>query len=52
MATLTRGKFSSGITGCIKNLVLHSARPGAPPPQPLDLQHRAQAGANTRPCPS
>lgn len=52
VATLTRGKFSSGITGCIKNLVLHSARPGAPPPQPLDLQHRAQAGANTRACPS
>ncbi|XP_030109089.1 basement membrane-specific heparan sulfate proteoglycan core protein isoform X1 [Mus musculus] len=52
VATLTRGKFSSGITGCIKNLVLHTARPGAPPPQPLDLQHRAQAGANTRPCPS
>lgn len=52
MTALTGGRFSSGITGCIKNLVLHSARPGAPPPQPLDLQHRAQAGANTRPCPS
>ncbi|XP_068395211.1 basement membrane-specific heparan sulfate proteoglycan core protein isoform X3 [Eschrichtius robustus] len=52
VAALTGGRFSSGITGCIKNLVLHSARPGTPPPQPLDLQHRAQAGANTRPCPS
>nr|XP_058908989.1 basement membrane-specific heparan sulfate proteoglycan core protein isoform X11 [Kogia breviceps] len=52
VAVLTGGRFSSGITGCIKNLVLHSARPGTPPPQPLDLQHRAQAGANTRPCPS
>ncbi|XP_039074704.1 basement membrane-specific heparan sulfate proteoglycan core protein isoform X3 [Hyaena hyaena] len=52
VSTLTGGRFSTGITGCIKNLVLHSARPGAPPPQPLDLQHRAQAGANTRPCPS
>ncbi|KAM5247632.1 basement membrane-specific heparan sulfate proteoglycan core protein isoform 2-T2 [Ctenodactylus gundi] len=52
VAALTKGRFSSGITGCIKNLVLHSARPGTPPPQPLDLQHRAQAGANTRPCPS
>ncbi|XP_058409147.1 basement membrane-specific heparan sulfate proteoglycan core protein isoform X9 [Diceros bicornis minor] len=52
VAALTGGRFSSGITGCIKNLVLHSAQPGAPPPQPLDLQHRAQAGANTRPCPS
>ncbi|XP_047579738.1 basement membrane-specific heparan sulfate proteoglycan core protein isoform X13 [Lutra lutra] len=52
VTTLTGGRFSSGVTGCIKNLVLHSARPGAPPPQPLDLQHRAQAGASTRPCPS
>uniref|UniRef100_A0A8C5LBZ8 Basement membrane-specific heparan sulfate proteoglycan core protein n=1 Tax=Jaculus jaculus TaxID=51337 RepID=A0A8C5LBZ8_JACJA len=52
VAALTGGRFSSGITGCIKNLVLHSARHGAPPPQPLDLQHRAEAGANTRPCPS
>ncbi|XP_023578283.1 basement membrane-specific heparan sulfate proteoglycan core protein isoform X10 [Octodon degus] len=52
VATLTGGRFSSGITGCIRNLVLHSAGPGAPPPQPLDLQHYAQAGANTRPCPS
>ncbi|XP_069893790.1 basement membrane-specific heparan sulfate proteoglycan core protein isoform X4 [Dipodomys merriami] len=52
VAMLTSGRFSSGITGCIKNLVLHSARSGAPPPQPLDLQHLAQAGANTRPCPS
>ncbi|XP_039710565.1 basement membrane-specific heparan sulfate proteoglycan core protein isoform X6 [Pteropus medius] len=52
VAMLTGGRFSSGITGCLRNLVLHSARPGAPPPQPLDLQHSAQAGANTRPCPS
>ncbi|XP_036699513.1 basement membrane-specific heparan sulfate proteoglycan core protein isoform X6 [Balaenoptera musculus] len=52
VAALTGGRFSSGITGCIKNLVLHSARPGTPPPQPLDLQHRALAGANTHPCPS
>ncbi|XP_043301913.1 basement membrane-specific heparan sulfate proteoglycan core protein isoform X5 [Cervus canadensis] len=52
VAVLTGGRFSSGVTGCIKNLVLHSARPGGPPAQPVDLQHRAQAGANTRPCPS
>ncbi|XP_059546878.1 basement membrane-specific heparan sulfate proteoglycan core protein isoform X8 [Myotis daubentonii] len=52
VATLTGGRFSSGITGCLRNLVLHSAGPGAPPPQPLDLQHNAQRGANTRPCPS
>lgn len=52
VALLTGGRFSSGITGCLRNLVLYCARPGAPPPQPLDLQHGAQAGANTRPCPS
>ncbi|KAM8788626.1 basement membrane-specific heparan sulfate proteoglycan core protein isoform 1-T1 [Rhynchonycteris naso] len=52
VARLTGGRFSSGITGCLRNLVLHSSLPGAPPPQPLDLQHGAQAGANTRPCPS
>ncbi|XP_045441015.1 basement membrane-specific heparan sulfate proteoglycan core protein isoform X13 [Pipistrellus kuhlii] len=52
VATLTGGRFSSGITGCLRNLVLHSAGPGAPPPQPLDLQHSTQAGAGTRPCPS
>uniref|UniRef100_G1NWX9 Heparan sulfate proteoglycan 2 n=1 Tax=Myotis lucifugus TaxID=59463 RepID=G1NWX9_MYOLU len=52
VATLTGGRFSSGIMGCLRNLVLHSAGPGAPPPQPLDLQHNAQEGANTRPCPS
>uniref|UniRef100_A0A4X2M3Z2 Basement membrane-specific heparan sulfate proteoglycan core protein n=1 Tax=Vombatus ursinus TaxID=29139 RepID=A0A4X2M3Z2_VOMUR len=51
-ATLTGGRFDAGITGCIKNLVLHCASPGGPPPQPLDLQHHVQAGANTRPCPS
>ncbi|CAK6440721.1 unnamed protein product [Pipistrellus nathusii] len=52
VATLTGGRFSSGITGCLRNLVLHSAGPGAPPPQPLDLQHSTQEGAGTRPCPS
>ncbi|XP_036888871.1 basement membrane-specific heparan sulfate proteoglycan core protein isoform X7 [Sturnira hondurensis] len=52
VAKLTGGRFSSGVTGCLRNLVLHSAQPSGPPPQPLDLQHSAQAGANTRPCPS
>ncbi|XP_053776217.1 basement membrane-specific heparan sulfate proteoglycan core protein isoform X1 [Desmodus rotundus] len=52
VAMLTGGRFSSGVTGCLRNLVLHSAQPGGPPPQPLDLQHSAQVGANTRPCPS
>ncbi|KYO27917.1 basement membrane-specific heparan sulfate proteoglycan core protein [Alligator mississippiensis] len=50
--TLTAGKFTSGITGCIKNLVLMNERPGQQPPQPVDLQHHAEAGTNTRECPS
>ncbi|XP_075762396.1 basement membrane-specific heparan sulfate proteoglycan core protein isoform X5 [Pelodiscus sinensis] len=49
---LTAGKFLSGITGCIKNLVLSSERLGQLPPQPIDLQHHAEAGVNTRECPS
>ncbi|XP_019367559.1 PREDICTED: basement membrane-specific heparan sulfate proteoglycan core protein, partial [Gavialis gangeticus] len=50
--TLTMGKFTSGITGCIKNLVLMNERPGQQPPQPIDLQHHVEAGTNTRECPS
>uniref|UniRef100_A0A7M4G0T5 Basement membrane-specific heparan sulfate proteoglycan core protein n=1 Tax=Crocodylus porosus TaxID=8502 RepID=A0A7M4G0T5_CROPO len=50
--TLTTGKFTSGITGCIKNLVLMNERPGQQPPQPIDLQHHVEAGTNTRECPS
>ncbi|XP_043356001.1 basement membrane-specific heparan sulfate proteoglycan core protein isoform X3 [Dermochelys coriacea] len=49
---LTAGKFRSGITGCIKNLVLSSEQPGQPPRQPIDLQHHAEAGVNVQECPS
>uniref|UniRef100_W5M174 Heparan sulfate proteoglycan 2 n=1 Tax=Lepisosteus oculatus TaxID=7918 RepID=W5M174_LEPOC len=31
IATLTGGKFASGITGCLKNLVLMNAQPGEQP---------------------
>ncbi|XP_039364874.1 basement membrane-specific heparan sulfate proteoglycan core protein isoform X5 [Mauremys reevesii] len=48
---LTAGKFRSGITGCIKNLVL-SSEPGQPPRQPIDLQHHSEAGVNMQECPS
>ncbi|KAM9115672.1 basement membrane-specific heparan sulfate proteoglycan core protein isoform 4-T4 [Pangshura tecta] len=48
---LTAGKFRSGITGCIKNLVL-SGEPGQPPRQPIDLQHHSEAGVNVQECPS
>ncbi|XP_073426230.1 basement membrane-specific heparan sulfate proteoglycan core protein isoform X4 [Dendrobates tinctorius] len=44
----TGGKFSTGITGCIKNLVLLNAQPSH---QPIDLKHQAEAAHNTRECP-
>ncbi|CAJ0956029.1 unnamed protein product [Ranitomeya imitator] len=45
----TGGKFSTGITGCIKNLVLLNAQPPRQPPrQPIDLKHQAEAAHNTR----
>eukprot|EP00079_Xenopus_tropicalis_P037485 XP_017951256.1 PREDICTED: basement membrane-specific heparan sulfate proteoglycan core protein [Xenopus tropicalis] len=50
--TLTGGKFSSGINGCIKNLVILNARPSQQPHQPIDLKHHAEAGHNTKECPS
>ncbi|MEE6482445.1 hypothetical protein FKM82_013243 [Ascaphus truei] len=49
---LTGGKFLSGITGCIKNLVLLNARPSHQPHQPIDLKHHVEAGQNTKECPS
>uniref|UniRef100_A0A8C8S4Q0 Heparan sulfate proteoglycan 2 n=1 Tax=Pelusios castaneus TaxID=367368 RepID=A0A8C8S4Q0_9SAUR len=49
---LTAGKFLSGITGCIKNLVLSNGELGQPPRQPIDLQHYSEAGVNTQECPS
>ncbi|XP_069096158.1 basement membrane-specific heparan sulfate proteoglycan core protein isoform X2 [Pleurodeles waltl] len=52
MKTLTAGKYSSGITGCIKNVVLMNARPGPNPHQPIDLKHHVEAGQNTQECPS
>ncbi|XP_053546192.1 basement membrane-specific heparan sulfate proteoglycan core protein isoform X4 [Bombina bombina] len=50
--SLTGGKFTSGITGCIKNLVLLNARPSHQAQQPIDLKHHAEAGHNTKECPS
>ncbi|XP_075461950.1 basement membrane-specific heparan sulfate proteoglycan core protein isoform X3 [Ascaphus truei] len=49
---LTGGMFLSGITGCIKNLVLLNARPSHQPHQPIDLKHHVEAGQNTKECPS
>ncbi|XP_067423107.1 basement membrane-specific heparan sulfate proteoglycan core protein isoform X3 [Emydura macquarii macquarii] len=49
---LTAGKFLSGITGCIKNLVLSKGQLGQSPRQPIDLQHYSEAGISTQECPS
>uniref|UniRef100_A0AAR2IJ36 Heparan sulfate proteoglycan 2 n=1 Tax=Pygocentrus nattereri TaxID=42514 RepID=A0AAR2IJ36_PYGNA len=50
MTVLTGGKFSSGITGCVKNLSLMNARPGDQPARPIDLQVHAEEGVNVRRC--
>ncbi|KAM8927903.1 basement membrane-specific heparan sulfate proteoglycan core protein [Pelodytes ibericus] len=52
LKTLTGGKFMSGITGCIKNLVIVNAKPSHQPQPPIDLKHHAEAGHNTKECPS
>ncbi|XP_072011491.1 basement membrane-specific heparan sulfate proteoglycan core protein isoform X5 [Engystomops pustulosus] len=49
---MTGGKFSTGITGCIKNLVLLNARPSRQLHQPIDMKHQAEMAHNTRECPS
>uniref|UniRef100_A0A670K1V2 Heparan sulfate proteoglycan 2 n=1 Tax=Podarcis muralis TaxID=64176 RepID=A0A670K1V2_PODMU len=50
--TLTAGKYTSGITGCIKNVVLINDRPGQQPQQPIDLHHHSEAGLNIQECSS
>ncbi|XP_053096911.1 basement membrane-specific heparan sulfate proteoglycan core protein isoform X2 [Pangasianodon hypophthalmus] len=52
MAALTGGKFSSGTTGCVKNLSLLNASPGEQPSRPIDLQLHAEDGKNVRRCSS
>ncbi|XP_040007845.1 basement membrane-specific heparan sulfate proteoglycan core protein isoform X2 [Xiphias gladius] len=52
MAAMTGGKFSSGMTGCVRNLTLMNARPGQQPAQAIDLQALAAHGINVQPCSS
>ncbi|XP_040441615.1 LOW QUALITY PROTEIN: basement membrane-specific heparan sulfate proteoglycan core protein [Falco naumanni] len=47
--SLTAGKFSSGITGCLRGLAL--APPGTPR-HPIDLRHGAVGDSPAPPCPS
>ncbi|XP_073795137.1 basement membrane-specific heparan sulfate proteoglycan core protein isoform X12 [Danio rerio] len=50
MQALTGGKYSSGMTGCVKNLSLMNARPGEQPARPIDLQVHAEEGINVERC--
>ncbi|KAM8754964.1 basement membrane-specific heparan sulfate proteoglycan core protein [Acanthopagrus schlegelii] len=52
MVTMTGGKFSAGMTGCVRNLTLMNARPGQQPAQAIDLQAHAAHGINVQPCSS
>ncbi|XP_014117185.1 PREDICTED: basement membrane-specific heparan sulfate proteoglycan core protein isoform X3 [Pseudopodoces humilis] len=46
---LTSGKFSSGLSGCVRGLALESA---GIPRHPIDLRHGAVGGSPVPPCPS
>ncbi|XP_065520473.1 basement membrane-specific heparan sulfate proteoglycan core protein isoform X3 [Lathamus discolor] len=46
--SLTAGKYSSGITGCLRGLVL---APAGAPRHPIDLRHGAVGGSPAPPCP-
>ncbi|GCC31496.1 hypothetical protein chiPu_0009954 [Chiloscyllium punctatum] len=48
----TGGKFTSGITGCIRKVVLVNKRPDQHQVQPVDLRVHAEGGVNARECPS
>ncbi|XP_061235502.1 basement membrane-specific heparan sulfate proteoglycan core protein isoform X3 [Neopsephotus bourkii] len=46
--SLTAGKYRSGITGCLRGLVL---APAGAPRHPIDLRHGAVGGSPSPPCP-
>ncbi|XP_078095298.1 basement membrane-specific heparan sulfate proteoglycan core protein isoform X4 [Mustelus asterias] len=48
----TGGKFTSGITGCIRKVVLVNKRPNQHHVQPVDLRVHAEGGVNARECSS
>ncbi|XP_078281510.1 basement membrane-specific heparan sulfate proteoglycan core protein [Rhinoraja longicauda] len=48
----TGGKFTSGITGCIRKVTLVNKRPGQHRVQPVDLQVHAEGGVNAEECQS
>lgn len=53
MARMTGGKFSVGMTGCVRNLMLMNGQPGQSPAQAIiDLQTHSAHGVNVQPCSS
>lgn len=49
-AAVTGGKFSAGLSGCVRNLILAN---GEQPAQTVDLQaYAAATGVNVQPCSS
>ncbi|XP_077565304.1 basement membrane-specific heparan sulfate proteoglycan core protein isoform X7 [Stigmatopora nigra] len=52
MATMTGGKFSSGIRGCVRNLSIRNALPDDQRVQIVDLQAHAANSVNVQPCTS
>lgn len=52
MAVLTGGKFTTGISGCLRNLSLMNGQPGQQPARTVDLQLHAVANKNVKHCSS
>ncbi|XP_034151976.1 basement membrane-specific heparan sulfate proteoglycan core protein isoform X5 [Esox lucius] len=52
ISAITGGKFSSGVTGCVKNLFLMNASPGELTAKPIELQAAAENGINVDRCTS
>nr|XP_023690745.1 basement membrane-specific heparan sulfate proteoglycan core protein isoform X5 [Paramormyrops kingsleyae] len=52
MVALTGGKFSTGITGCIRNLVLANTLPWDRQLQPIDILAHSGEGINVERCSS
>ncbi|XP_053705091.1 basement membrane-specific heparan sulfate proteoglycan core protein isoform X1 [Synchiropus splendidus] len=52
MPAMTGGKFSTGMRGCVRNLLLANARPGQQLAPVVDLQSQASHGVNVQQCAS
>uniref|UniRef100_A0A3Q2Z5D6 Heparan sulfate proteoglycan 2 n=1 Tax=Hippocampus comes TaxID=109280 RepID=A0A3Q2Z5D6_HIPCM len=52
MAAMTGGKFSSGMTGCVRNLSLMNTRREGQQARTIDLQGHAAHSVNVQPCTS